>query len=142
MDVKVKRSVKRRSHSGAPRIKWWHLKGEKQHIFQDKILEGGFKQQQRSTNDMWDKMAHEVKKVAKQSRVRIKRDCFTDWSRCKNAQTWDKYKTARKEAKKAMSKAKIRAFEGLYQSLGTKEEKNLCIRLLREEKERQETWTR
>jgi len=29
MDVRVKRRAKRRSHSGAPRIKWWHLKGEK-----------------------------------------------------------------------------------------------------------------
>ena len=39
MDVRVKRRAKRRSHSGAPRIKWWHLKGEKQRIFQHKILE-------------------------------------------------------------------------------------------------------
>ena len=93
---------------------------------------------------MWERMAHEIKKVAKetlgesrgfgprgkeswwwndsvQSKVRIKRDCFKDWSKCKNAETWDKYKIARKEAKKAVSEARTQAFEGLYQSLGTKE---------------------
>ena len=55
-----------------------------------------------------------------QSKVEIKRDCFKDWSRCKNVKTWDKYKIARKEAKKAVSEARTQAFEGLYQSLGTK----------------------
>jgi len=89
-------------------------------------------------------MAHEIKKVAKetlgvsrgfgprgkeswwwsdsvQSKVWIKRECFKDWSRGKNADTWDKYKIAKKEAKKAVSEARTQAFEGLYQSLGTKE---------------------
>jgi len=56
-----------------------------------------------------------------QSKVRIKRDYFKDWSRCKNPETWDKYKIARKEAKKAVSEARTQAFEGFYQSLGTKE---------------------
>ena len=144
MDVRVKRRAKRRDRSGAPRIKWWHLKGDKQRIFQHKILEGGFRQPHGSANDMWERMAHEIKKVAKetlgesrgfgprgkeswwwndsvQSKVRIKRDCFRDWSKCKNAETWDKYKIARKEAKKAVSEARTQAFEGLYQSLGTKE---------------------
>ena len=39
MDVRVKRRARRRNHSGPPRIKWWHLKGVKQRIFQHKILE-------------------------------------------------------------------------------------------------------
>jgi len=144
MDVRVKRSAKRRSHSGAPRIKWWHLKGEKQRIFQHKILEGGFTQPHGSANYMWERMGHEIKKVAKetlgesrgfgprgkeswwwndsvQSKFRIKRDCFKDWSRCKNAETLDKYKIARKEAKKAVSKARTQGYERLYQSLRTKE---------------------
>jgi hypothetical protein len=36
--IRIKMGVKRRSHVAAPRIKWWHLKGEKQRIFQHKIL--------------------------------------------------------------------------------------------------------
>ncbi|KEH17311.1 hypothetical protein MTR_0024s0180 [Medicago truncatula] len=66
MDVRVKRSAKRRSHSGALLINWWHLKGEKQRIFQHKILKGCFMQPQGSAKDMWEKMAHEIKEVAKQ----------------------------------------------------------------------------
>lgn len=61
MDLRVKRSAKRRSHSGALLINWWYLKGEKQRIFQHKILKEGFMQPQGSAKDMWEKMAHEIK---------------------------------------------------------------------------------
>jgi len=67
MDVRVKRKAKRRIHSGAPRIKWWHFKSEKQRIFQQRILEGGFRQPHGSANDMWERMTHEIKKVAKET---------------------------------------------------------------------------
>jgi len=56
--------VKRRSHNRAQRIKWWHLKGEKQRIFQHKILKGGSKKPQRRANNMRNKMMHEIKEVA------------------------------------------------------------------------------
>ncbi|KAH1219602.1 LINE-1 retrotransposable element ORF2 protein [Glycine max] len=39
MDVRIRDRAKRRSPLVAPRIKWWHLKGEKQGIFQQKIWE-------------------------------------------------------------------------------------------------------
>ncbi|KAL5146296.1 Craniofacial development protein 2 [Glycine soja] len=39
MDVRIRDRTKRRSPMVAPRIKWWHLKGEKQGIFQQKIWE-------------------------------------------------------------------------------------------------------
>jgi tRNA threonylcarbamoyladenosine modification (KEOPS) complex Pcc1 subunit len=41
--------------------------GEKQRIFQLEILEGDFMQLRAGVNDMWDKMTHEIKKVAKES---------------------------------------------------------------------------
>ena len=66
MDVRVKRRAKRRIHSGAPQIKWWHLKSEKQRIFQQRILEGGLREPHGSANDMWERMAHEIKIVAKE----------------------------------------------------------------------------
>ncbi|KAL5164575.1 Craniofacial development protein 2 [Glycine soja] len=43
MDVRIRDRAKRRSPLVAPRIKWWHLKGEKQGIFQQKIWEGWMK---------------------------------------------------------------------------------------------------
>ncbi|KAH1199054.1 hypothetical protein GmHk_18G052502 [Glycine max] len=36
-----------------------------------------------------------------QSKVRVKKECFKEWSRCRNSETWDKYKIARNETKKA-----------------------------------------
>ena len=44
-----------------------------------------------------------------------------DWSRCKNAETWDKYKIAKRETKKAVNIARTQALDGLYQFVGTKE---------------------
>ncbi|KAL5135652.1 Craniofacial development protein 2 [Glycine soja] len=124
MNVRIRDRAKRRSPLVAPRIKWWHLKGEKQGIFQQKIWEGWCGQSQGSANDMWNKMSQEIIKVAKetlgesrgfgprgkeswwwnenvQSKVRVKKECFKEWSRCRNSETWDKYKIARNETKKA-----------------------------------------
>ncbi|KAH1264626.1 Craniofacial development protein 2 [Glycine max] len=126
MDVRIRDRAKRRSPMVAPRIKWWHLKGEKQGIFQQKIWEGWCGQSQGSANDMWNKMSQEIIKVAKetlgesrgfgprgkeswwwnesvQSKVRVKKECFKEWSRCRNSETWDKYKIARNETKKAIA---------------------------------------
>ncbi|RZC13747.1 DExH-box ATP-dependent RNA helicase DExH10 [Glycine soja] len=152
MDVRIRDRAKRRSPLVAPRIKWWHLKGEKQGIFQQKIWEGWCGQSQGSANDMWNKMSQEIIKVAKetlgesrgfgprgkeswwwnenvQSKVRVKNECFKEWSRCRNSETWDKYKIARNETKKAVSEARAQAFDGLYQALGTRDGERSIYRL-------------
>ncbi|RZB42550.1 Craniofacial development protein 2 [Glycine soja] len=67
MDVRIRDRAKRRSPMVAPRIKWWHLKGEKQGIFQQKIWEGWCGQSQGSANDMWNKMSQEIIKAAKET---------------------------------------------------------------------------
>lgn len=41
-----------------------------------------------------------------QSKVRVKKDCFKDWCRCKNDEMWEKYKKANNETKKAVSEAR------------------------------------
>ncbi|RZB79100.1 DnaJ-like subfamily C member 7 isoform B [Glycine soja] len=152
MDVRIRDRAKRRSPMVAPRIKWWHLKGEKQGIFQQKIWEGWCGQSQGSANDMWNKTSQEIIKVAKetlgesrgfgprgkeswwwnesvQSKVRVKKECFKEWSRCRNSETWDKYKIARNETKKAVSEARAQAFDGLYQALGTRDGERSIYRL-------------
>ncbi|KRH08268.1 hypothetical protein GLYMA_16G139300v4 [Glycine max] len=129
MDVRIRDRAKRRSPLIAPRIKWWHLKGEKQGIFQQKIWEGWWGQSQGSANDMWNKMSQEIIKVAKETLVRVKKECFKEWSRCRNSETWDKYKIARNETKKAVSEARAQAFDGLYQALGTKDGERFIYRL-------------
>ncbi|KAL5168862.1 DnaJ subfamily C member 7 [Glycine soja] len=152
MDVRIRDRAKRRSPMVAPRIKWWHLKGEKQGIFQQKIWEGWCGQSQGSANDMWNKTSQEIIKVAKetlgesrgfgprgkeswwwnesvQSKVRVKKECFKEWSRCRNFETWNKYKIARNETKKAVSEARAQAFDGLYQALGTRDGERSIYRL-------------
>ncbi|KAH1199987.1 Cationic amino acid transporter 9, chloroplastic [Glycine max] len=64
-----------------------------------------------------------------QSKVRVKKECFKEWSRCKNFETWDKYKIARNETKKAVSEARAQAFDGLYQALGTRDGERSIYRL-------------
>jgi len=56
MDVSIKRRAKRRCHSWYTRIKWWHLKDEKQSVFLQKILKEGCVKLHRSKNAMWNKM--------------------------------------------------------------------------------------
>ncbi|KAH1196522.1 Glutathione hydrolase 1 [Glycine max] len=152
MDLRIRDRTKRRSPMVAPRIKWWHLKDEKQGIFQQKIWEGWCGQSQGSANDMWNKMYQEIIKVAKetlgesrgfgprgkeswwwnesvQSKVRVKKECFKEWSRCRNSETWDKYKIARNETKKAVSEVRAQAFDGLYQALGTRDGERSIYRL-------------
>lgn len=48
MAVRFKGKAKKRSHMVAPRLRWWHLKGEKQGILKHKIFKGGFGQLQES----------------------------------------------------------------------------------------------
>jgi len=49
-------------------------------------------------------------------------ECFNDWSNFKNAETREKYNIAKKKTKNVVSEARTQDFDGLYQSLGTKEE--------------------
>lgn len=49
---------------------------------------------------------------------------------CKNDENSEKYKVVKKDIKKAASKAKAKACEGLYQSLGTKYGEGIFVGLL------------
>jgi len=72
MNVRVKRRVDRRCHGWDTRIKWWHLNNEKQSVFLQKILKEGYVKLHRSENDMWNKIANEIRKIEKESL----RECF------------------------------------------------------------------
>jgi hypothetical protein len=64
--------------------------------------------------------------------MRIKRECFKVWYRCKSINIKENYKRAKKGAKKALNAAKTQAFDGLYQSLHIKEgEKFIYILAIR-----------
>lgn len=69
MDVRIDGRAKRRSHTGASQFKWWHFKGEKQWIFQHKILGGRVLTTTRKYTYKWyvNKMTQEIRKVAKET---------------------------------------------------------------------------
>ena len=56
-----------------------------------------------------------------QNTIRAKRDCFKAWQTNKNNQTLEAYKIAKKRAKRIVSEAKSKAYEELYNKLGTRE---------------------
>ena len=56
-----------------------------------------------------------------QKTIRDKRYCYKNWQKTKNIEDLEKYKNAKKEAKKAVSDAKFKAYDDLYHKLGTKE---------------------
>ena len=64
-----------------------------------------------------------------QDKVKVKRECYKAWHLCKNEENWEKYKVAKKDTKKAVSEAKTRAFDRLYQSLDTKDGERSIYRL-------------
>ena len=67
------------------------------------------------TNNMWEKMATNIRKVASEVCV----------------DNIEKYKVGKKTAKRAVSVAKGRAYEDLYQRLSTKEGENDIYRMAR-----------
>ena len=144
LDVQIKGIRSKRRTIPNPKIKWWQLKGEKRETFKRKLLlEEGVWESQESANIMWKNMAKKVEIVAKeilgeskgfgprdketwwwnedvQEKVRNKKNCFKAIHLCNSAENWEKYRLARKEAKKVVSEARAKAYEGFYKELGTK----------------------
>nr|KYP34423.1 Retrovirus-related Pol polyprotein LINE-1 [Cajanus cajan] len=152
MDVRVKRRMERKGQDKVPRIRWWKLKGDDQGRFLRKALEEGSWDKQGNANEMWEGMAKVIRRIAKetlgesrgfgprgkeswwweanvQEKVKVKRTCYKIWSTGRNAESWENYKAAKREAKKAVSEARARAYDGLYTSLGTKEGEQNIYRL-------------
>ncbi|KAJ4774896.1 Craniofacial development protein 2 [Rhynchospora pubera] len=76
------------------KTKWWKLKGDVSHTFRGRMIEEGPWKAGEEANKMWEDMSASIQK---------------------------KYKLAKKNAKKAVSEARGRAYEDLYQKLSTKE---------------------
>ena len=103
---------------------------------------------------MWEKMATCVRKVASevlgvtkgsgcdskdtwwwnedvQNAIKEKKECYKRLYHDRCANNIEKYKVAKKTAKRAMSEAKGRAYKDLYQRLSTKEEEKDIYRMVR-----------
>ena len=73
-----------------------------------------------------------------QKAIKEKKDCFRRLYLDRSADNIEKYKMAKKAAKQAVGEARGRAYEDLYQRLGTKEGEGTSIRWLRSGRGRRE----
>ncbi|XP_051209355.1 uncharacterized protein [Lolium perenne] len=126
------------------RTKWWKLKGEASQAFRERVIKEGPWEEGGDANMMWTSIATCLRKVAveefgvtKGSRreakdtwwwndevqkvIREKKDCFRCLYLDRSAANMEKYKVAKKAAKRAVSEARGRAYEDIYQRLNTKE---------------------
>ncbi|XP_051220663.1 uncharacterized protein [Lolium perenne] len=136
--------VQRGKRAKVARTKWWKLKGEASQTFRERVIKEGPWEEGGDANMMWTSMATCLQKVdveefgvTKGSRreakdtwwwndevqkvIREKNDCFRCLYLDRSAANMEKYKVAKKAAKRAVSEARDRAYEDLYQRLNTKE---------------------
>ena len=128
----------------APRTKWWKLKEDVAKTFKERVLKEGPWHEGGDANSMWMGMTTCIRKVASeefgvtkggkreaketwwwnekvQKAIKEKKECFRRMHLDRSADNVERYKVAKKTAKRAASEARGRMYDGLYQRLGTKE---------------------
>jgi Reverse transcriptase (RNA-dependent DNA polymerase). len=149
LDIAIKKQSRGRKENNNPRTRWWNLKGENLELFKDKVRKEVVCNAEGDSNAMWNKMAESIRGVAKdvlgeskgrgpqtketwwwdvevQKTLKIKKTCFKVWQTDRNVENFERYKSARKEVKKAVRDAKSKAYDDFYKKLETKEgERNI-----------------
>jgi hypothetical protein len=141
--------VQRDKRAKVARMKWWKLNGEAAQAFKERVIKEGLWEEGGDANNMWMKMATYIQKVVSkefgvtrgsrseakdtwwwnvvQKAIKEKKDCFRHLHLDRSADNVEKYKVAKKTAKRAVSEARGRVYEDLYQRLNT-EAKGTSIR--------------
>jgi hypothetical protein len=145
-DFRFQIRVERDKRVKVARTKRWKLKGEVAPAFKERVIKEGPWEEEGDANNMWKKMATCIWKVASKEfgvsrenrreakdtwwwndevhkAVKEKKDFFQRLYLDRSADNIEKYKIAKKATKRAVSQARGRAYEGLYQRLDTKEGK-------------------
>ena len=143
-DFRFRIRVQRDKCAKVARTKWWKLKGEVAQVFKERVFKEGPWEEGGDADNVWMKMATCIRKVASeefgvsrgrrsedkdtwwwnddvQKALKEKKDCFRRLYLDRSADNIEKYKMAKKAAKRAVGEARGRAYEDLYQRLGTKE---------------------
>jgi len=126
------------------KTKWWKLKEEAAQTFKERVIKEGPWHEEDDANNMWINMTSCIRKIATeelgvtrggrretkdtwwwnenvQKAIKEKKECFRRLHLDRTAANKERYKAAKKTAKRAVSEARGRMYEGLYQRLGTKE---------------------
>ncbi|XP_078172001.1 uncharacterized protein LOC144566019 [Carex rostrata] len=143
------------------RTKWWKLNGDASRVFKDRVIGEGAWNIEGEANRMWEEMATCVRKVAMevfgvtrgnkrepkdtwwwnedmQKAIKEKKECYKCLHHHRSEDNIQKFKATKKNAKKAVSEARGRAYDDLYQKLSMKEGEKDVYRIvkLRERKTR------
>jgi hypothetical protein len=127
----------------ASRTKWWKLKEDAAKTFKERVLKEGHWHEGGDANSMWIGMTACIRKVASeefrvtkggkreaketwcwnekvQKAIKEKKECFRCMHLDRSVDNVERYKVAKKTAKRAVSEVRGRMYDGLYQRLGTK----------------------
>jgi len=161
-DFRLRMRIRQDKCANIRRTKWWKLKEDaSRREFTDKVLARGIENVDEDVNNMWYELATRIWNMAVevfgvtrgnrrepketwwwnedvQKAIKEKRECYKGLHHNRSEENVRKYTAAKKNAKRAVSGARGRAYEDLYQKLSTKEgEKNIYkIAKLRERKTR------
>lgn len=158
LDFRGKGYFRKRRPPSEPRIKWWRLQGEIKeqfvakvtttHIWSDSMDLG------MSVDSTWDRVEHILKHTAMESLgesrgtmppskdtswwnnevkeiIKKKRESYKLLGKSRNTENLEKYKEARREAKKAVRDARAKVNQQLYAKLDTKEGEKDIYKLAR-----------
>ena len=67
----------------------------------------------------------------REATIKLKRESYTSLPKCRDNASYENYKVAKTEGKKVVQEAKCKAYDKLYNELGTKEGEKHFINLLR-----------
>jgi hypothetical protein len=143
-DFRFRVHFQRSKRVQAPRTKWWKLKEVTTKMFKERVLKEGPWHDGGDANSMWMGMVTCIRKVASeefrvtkrrkheaketwwwnekvQKAIKEMKECFRCMHLDRSADNVERYKVAKKTAKRAVSEARGRMYDGLYQRLGMKE---------------------
>ena len=156
LDFRQSRVLRKKKTQGEPRIKWWKLQGENQQLFVDRLVKEDVwsSSMDEGVDLMWGKMEKTIKTIAKEvfgestgnlpphkdtswwneevrQVIQKKRECYKTLGKCRTDEAFEKYKDAKREAKKAVRDARDKVNKELYDRLDTKEGEKDIYRLAR-----------
>jgi hypothetical protein len=131
---------------------WWKLKEEAAKMLKERVLKEGPWHEGGDANSMWMKMSTYIRKVASeefevtkggkretketwwwnekvQNAIKEKKECFSRMHLDRSVDNVERYKVAKKTAKRTVSEAMVQMYDGLYQRLGTNEEEKNIYRM-------------
>ncbi|XP_066321199.1 uncharacterized protein [Miscanthus floridulus] len=123
-DIQLVRA-RRDKQAKIERTKWWKLKGETSEVFREMVIKEGSWKEEDDINNMWEKMATNIRKVTSevcgvtkrsggeakdtwwwnvkvQRAIKKKKECYRRLYHDKSVDNIEKYKVAKKTAKRAV----------------------------------------